>query len=257
MQRNALQLLAIAALVALAGCTGGLSGAGDPADGTPTLEEVSYPAGVSANGTNVSALAEAHAAALENRSFTLSADTAVNTSMMNQSARFDAAVGQHHDTVRVNGTVMGQRVSVYLTAEKRYARYGTDGEVSYRATERTADVPRLVPSSSFTGAGYLDRFGGVANATPTGVRERNGTTLIVLRADGSNATATAEANVTDYNATLLVDQRGVVHSLTVETTSVRDGQRFRTAFSMELSNVGATTVPEPAWLDEARNRTGS
>lgn len=250
MQRNALQLFAVACLVALAGCTGALTGGGDD----PTLEDVSYPAGVSENGTNVSALADAHSAVLENRSFTLSVNGTVNSPTANQSVRLDASVGRNRENVLVNGTMMGQQVSMYLTAEKRYTRLDADGEVSYRANRRTSDAVRLVPSS-FTGASYLDRFGGVANATPTDVRETNGATLIVLRADGSDATASEQANVTDYNATLLVDEQGVVHSMTVEATTTRDGRRSTTEFALEISNVGETTVAEPPWLDEARNET--
>lgn len=250
MQRTALQLLAVACLVALAGCTGALSGGGDG----PTLDDVSYPPGVSENGTNVSALADAHSTALENRSFTLSANSTVNSSVTNQSVRLDARVGQNRDDVLVNASMMGQQMTTYLTAAKRYARVVVDGEVSYQATERTPDAVRLV-SSSFTGERYLTQFGGVGNFTPTDARDVNGTTLVVLRADGSNVTASEQANVTDYDATLLVDEEGVVRSLTVEATSTRDGLQYRTEFSMEISNVGETAVAEPAWLDEARNRT--
>lgn len=251
MRPNALQLLAVCCLVALAGCTGALSGGGDG----PTLDDVSYPPGVSENGTNVSALADAHSAALENRSFALSANSTVNAPTANESVRLDASVGRDRENVLVNATLTNQQVSMYLTAEKRYTRISADGEVSYQANRRTSDAVKLVPSS-FTGAGYLDRFGGIANFTPTGVREVDGTTLVVLRADGSNATASEQANVTDYNATLLVDEQGVVRSMTVEATSTLDGRQSTTAFSLEISNVGETTVAEPAWLDEARNQTG-
>ena len=255
MRRRALQLLAVSCLVALAGCSGALSGGGGASE--RTLDDVTYPAGVSENGTNVSALANAHESYLQNRSLTLAVSSTVNTSAGERSVALDAAVGADRDNVLVNGTTMGQQVSVYLTPDRQYTRIaGGSGEAAYQASNRTPGANQLVPSS-YSGAGYLDQFGGVANFTPTGVRTVDGTPLVVLRADGSNATATEAANVTDYNATMLVDEHGVVRSVSVEATSERNGQQFRTNYSLAISNVGETTVDEPAWLDEARNQTSS
>ncbi|WP_435177121.1 DUF7537 family lipoprotein [Halorussus sp. AFM4] len=252
MRRRALQLLAVSCLVALAGCSGALT---DGGAGGQTLDDVSYPAGVSANGTNVSALADAHESYLQNRSLSLSVSSTMNASSGNRSVALDAKVGADRDNVLVNGTAMGQQVSVYLTPDRQYTRIAAgSGEAAYRATNRTPGSARLIPSS-YSGAGYLGQFGGVANFTPTGVRTVDGTQLIVLRADGSNATATPAANVTDYEATMLVDEHGVVRSVTVEATSRRNGQQVRTNYSLNVSDVGETTVDEPAWLDEAKNQT--
>lgn len=257
MQRNALQLFAIVALVVLAGCSGGLSGGDATAtDDGPTLDDVSYPPGVSENGTNVSALAEAHAGVLENESFALTADSVMNSSMTNQSVRLEAAVNEDRDSVLVDGSMRGQQVSMYLTAEKRYTRIGTGNGSTYRTTDRTSDAVKLVPSS-FTGTNYLGQFAGVGDFTPTDAREANGTTVVALEADGSNATEAATANLTDYEATMLVDERGVVRSMTVDATSTTRGRQYSTSFSMKIESVGATTVSEPAWLDEARNSTSS
>ncbi|NEU55366.1 hypothetical protein [Halorussus sp. MSC15.2] len=254
MRRRVLQLLVLSCLVALAGCSGALPGDGA---GEQTLGDVSYPAGVSDDGTNVTALANAHESALENSSLTLSIDSTVNSSAGNRSVVLDAAVGSARDNVLVNGSASGRQMSVYLTPEKRYTRIATgdNSEAAYQVTNRSQEAMRLVPS--YSGSGYLDQFAGMANFTPTGVRTVNGTTLLVLQADGSNATATDRANVSEFDATILVDERGVVHSVTVEATSSRNGQEFRTTYSMTISDVGETTVAEPAWLDEARNQTGN
>ena len=255
MRRRALQLLVVSCLVALAGCSGALSGGG--AAGEQTLDDVTYPPGVSENGTNVSALADAHESYLQNRSLTLAVESRVDSSAGNRSVALDAAVGADRNNVLVNGSASGQQISVYLTPDKRYTRIAAgSGEAAYQASNRTSGAAQLVPSS-YSGAGYLDQFGGIANFTPTGVRTVDGTPLVVLRADGSNATATQAANVTDYNATMLVDEHGVVRSVTVEATSERNGQQFRTNYSLTISDVGETTVDEPAWLDEARNQTSN
>ncbi|WP_115863169.1 DUF7537 family lipoprotein [Halorussus litoreus] len=250
MRHRALQLLAICCLVALAGCTGGLPGGDEP-----TLDDVSYPDGVSENGTNVSALSTAHSEALENESFGLTVDASVNASSINQSIRIDAAVGADRDNIRADTNASGQQTSMYLTPETRYTRVATDDGVTYDAQERTPTAMQLVPAS-YSGASYLDQFAGMANATPTDVREVNGTTLVVLEADGSTATDNESANLVDYNATLLVDEQGVVHSMTVELAATSQGQRSTTRLSMDIYDVGETTVEDPSWLDEARNRTG-
>ncbi|UPW01537.1 hypothetical protein M0R88_05385 [Halorussus gelatinilyticus] len=253
MRRKALQLLVVCCLVALAGCSGALPGG----DGAQSVDDVTYPAGVSENGTNLTALADAHQNQLQNQSLTLEVASTVNSSMGNQSVALDAAVGADREQIRVNGSAMGQNVSVFVTEEKRYTRLNVgDGEARYQIADRSPDSNQIIPAS-YTGRSYLDRFAGSGNFTPTGVRTVDGTTLVVLEADGSNATQSSQANVTDYNATMLVDQQGVVHSVSVEASVTRQGQRVRTDFTMNVSDVGETTVAEPTWLDEARNSTNS
>ena len=253
MQRRIFQLLAVICLVALAGCSGALSGDNGPA----TLDDVTYPAGVTENGTNVSALADAHAEALNGSSFTLGLELAQNGSTANHSAAMHAAVGPDRGQVHVNLTGTNRRMATYLTEEKRYVRTTSNGEPAYRVVERAPEGAKLVPSS-YSGAAYLDRYAAAtrANFTPTGVRVVEGTPLIVLESDGSNVSAVG-ANVTDYGATILVDERGVVHSFEMSARTESDGQYSEISFSMALSNVNATTVTEPAWLDEARNKTGN
>lgn len=252
MRTRALQLVAVACLVALAGCSGALSGAGEDAQ---TLDDVDYPEGVSEDGANVSALAESHEQRLQNRSFTLRVNSTVNTSAYNQSVSLDARVGPDRDAVHADSSAMDQQMSVYLTEDTQYTRVTAgDGEPRYRVTDRTPAALQLF-SGSFAGATFLDRFAGSANFTPTDVRTVDGATVVVLEADGSNVTETSQANVTGYEATLLVDERGVVRSVEVDVSGNRDGEQFRTRFSMTVTDIGETTVSEPGWLDEARNQT--
>lgn len=256
MQQRALQLVVLGCLVALAGCTGALSG-GDGGAGDPTLDDVTYPPGVSQNGTNVSALGDAHAEALNGSSFTLGLELTQNGSTGNQSLAMRAAVGADHDRVSANVSGVGREMATYLTEEKRYVRVTSDGETTYRAVERTPDATKLVPSS-YSGATYLGQYAGSAHAnfTPTGVRVVNGTTLVVLESDGSNVSA-PDANVSHYEATMLVDERGVVHRFEVTVRSERDGESLDVSMVMTVSDVNETTVTEPSWLDEAKNQTSN
>ncbi|WP_128477058.1 DUF7537 family lipoprotein [Halorussus pelagicus] len=253
MRRKALQLLVIGCLVALAGCSGALSGG----DGAQTLGDVTYPAGVSDDGTNVTALADAHESQLQNESLSLAVDSTVNSPAGNQTVSLDAAVSADRDRIRANGSAMGQQVSVYVTADQRFTRISTgDAEPRYQVAERTPDSMQLIPES-YTGRTYIAQFAGSGNFTPSGVRTVDGTTLIVLEADGSNATESQQVNITDYNATMLVDQQGVVHSVSVDISATRQGQQAQTRFSMNVSDVGETTVTEPSWLNEARNSSAA
>jgi hypothetical protein len=254
MQRRALQLIAVSCLVALAGCSGALSGVGG--DGGPTLEDASYPDGVSDNGTDLAALSNAHAEALNGSSFALSLDVTQNSSAANRSMAVDAAVGPDRDDVRVNVSGANQTMATYATAEKRYLRISSGEGTNYRVTERTADGAKLLPSS-YSGTEYLDRFAGQveANFTPTEVREVDGTTLIVLKANESEVSDPEGTNLTDYDATLLVDERGVIHRFEVSAQTERGGESIRNSLAMTISDVNETTVEEPSWLDEARNQT--
>ena len=255
MRRNALLLIAIGCLVALAGCTGSLPGGADGADG-PTEDDLTYPDGVSENGTNVSALADGHAEALNESSFSLAVDSTQNTSMGNQSLEVIAAVSADRENVRANVTGGGQRTTLYLTESQRYTRMATGNDTVYDVSERQSSGMQLVPSS-YSGAAYLEQFAVQtgANFTPSGVSEVDGTPVVVLRADGGNISE--ETPLTSYDATILVDEDGVVRSFDVTAEAEQDGETSTVSFSMNVTDVNDTSVEEPSWLDEARNSSGN
>ncbi|WP_276299732.1 DUF7537 family lipoprotein [Halorussus lipolyticus] len=257
MQRSALQLIAVSCLVALAGCSGALPGGANGADGQ-SPDDVSNPPGVSANGTDLAKLSSAHTEALNGSSFTLAFEVSQNSSASNRSMSATAAVGPDRENVHVNVSGAAQSMATYSTAEKRYLRVATAERVDYRVADRSADGLKLLPSS-YAGTAYLNRFAGQvgANFTPDGVREDNGTTLVVLRADGSDVSAPNGTNVTDYDATLLVDEQGIIHRFEASARTERGDQWVRSSVTMTISDVNETTVAEPAWVDEARNQTQS
>lgn len=249
MRRNALLLIAVGCLVALAGCSGALSGTG--ADG-PTEDDLTYPDGVSENGTNVSALADGHAEALNGSSFSLAVDSTQNSSMGNQSFEVTAAVSADRETVRANVTGGGQQSTLYLTESQRYTRMTTGNDTVYDVSERESSGMQLVPSS-YSGAAYVEQFAAQtdANFTPTDVREVDGTPVVVLSADGGNISD--ESPIVNYDATILVDEDGVIHSLSVTAEAEQDGETSTVSFSMNVTDVNDTSIEEPSWLDEARN----
>ncbi|WP_158058680.1 DUF7537 family lipoprotein [Halorussus halophilus] len=248
MRKNALLLLAVGCLVALAGCSGALTGGTD--------NEMTYPDGVSENGTNVSKLTQSHDAVLNGSSFTLRLNTTTNTSMGNQSLALDAKVGQNRDQVLVNVSGGGRNVTSYQTAEKRYTRLSMGGQTVYRADDRTPQGQQFV-TGSYSGSMYVDQFAQNANFTPNGTTQFNGETVVVLEADGSNVSDPQSANLTDYEATMLVDEQGVVRKFDATVRTEANGAYNRVSLTMTISNVNETSVPEPNWLDEARNQSNS
>lgn len=249
MRKNALLLLAVGCLVALAGCSGALMG--DDTDNAMT-----YPDGVSENGTNVSKVIENHNAALNGSSFELTLNTTQNTSMGNQSLALDAKVGPNRDRVLANVSGAGQDVSSYQTAEQRYTKLTVNGETAYRAGNRTSQDQQFV-EGSYSGATYVDKFAQDANFTPNGTTQFDGEKVVVLEADGSNVSSPQGANVTDYDATMLVDEQGVVRKFDATVRTEAGGAYSRVSLTMTVSNVGETSVSEPNWLDEARNQSSS
>lgn len=249
MRRNALLLIAVGCLVALAGCSGALSSTG--ADGQ-SEDDLTYPDGVSENGTNVSALADGHAEALNGSSFSLTIASTQNSSMGNQSSEVTAAVSADRETVRANVTGGGQQSTLYLTESQRYTRMTTGDDTVYDVSERKSSGMQLVPSS-YSGAAYVEQFAAQtgANFTPTGIREVDGTPVVVLRADGGNISE--QTPITSYDATILVDEDGVIHSLDVTAEAEQDGETSTVSFSLNVTDVDDTTIEEPSWLDEARN----
>lgn len=252
MQRNALLLVAVGCLVALAGCAGTLPGGTDG----PTADDVAYPDGVTENGTNVSALADAHAEALNGSSFSIALETSQNSSAGNQSAALSADVGPDREAVRANLSGADQRTEIYATEAKHYQQRTVGDRTAYRVTNRTSEGAQVVPAS-LSGAVYLQQYAAAtgANLTPDGAREVDGTTLLVLRADGGDVSIPGAVNATSYDATALVDERGVVHSFEVTLDTEQSGAPASFSIAMNVSDVGETTVAEPSWLDEARNQT--
>lgn len=233
-------LLALAALALLAGCAGALS-AGD---------STTYPDGVTETDVNGTAVAQNHATALDGSSRTLS--MTINNSMgeVSQEIHVTQKVGTDRENVWLRMNTTGGAQTLYLTADEQYAKYSIDNQIRYDVRERPPDVSSVAPVSS-TGEHVVNATLSAGNFTVAGTDERDGTTTTTLTADAFDADADVPEGATDLDATVVVDETGVVRSLDYRLTFEQDGRTATTTVSLDVSAIGSTTVPAPDWRDDA------
>lgn len=242
--------LVLLCLVATAGCLGYLR----PDSAEPTLDDVTFPPGVSESGTNVTALAAGHTATLENRSFTYR----VEMEEPNESGTMEARIDAGRNRLLVHTNTSDGRRAVYLTEESEYEKRVSDGETAYEVRDRTPAWLSMVPIS-YTGASIVEQFAGPVNYTATGVETVDGTALLVLTANESDLESGSDSvELRSYDGRILVDEAGRIHSFAVDfEAEYADGTTSALSIEMTISDVGSTAVPEPDWLDEARRSAGN
>lgn len=254
--RVALPVL-LASLLVLAGCSG-VSQLSSPNE--PTAEEL--PPGVSQNGIeNASALIDAHTTALDESGYAyrLNFQQAVNVTVDNQSSmqyetnltqttRAEPGGRPAFVTAEVYGAQAGQNqsqtVAYWWNDTTTLARISTGGQTQYMAVDQRPDEGQLyAPNEQF-----LRQVVFPSNFSITGVDRSGGETLITLTATETNASL---QGVTSYDATLVVDSEGRIHSAT-QYAVIESGQGTQTVdLHYELTETSVSTVDQPEWADEA------
>jgi len=236
--RRQIALVAVVALVALAGCGGVLTDGGasdspddDPAnesepDQAPTLESVAYPDGYDRDGiSNASRALSTHDAAIaEAAGYELSATLRVvsgdDTQELVMTSTVDNEAGTEYSTLELSGSVAVYRAADGLT----YTRIDDGSNVQYE-TSRPDSYARLTMSQFESSLADAD-------LSATSVSREGSTTLITYSGDAG--------------IELVVDTEGRIHSLTIEEGDVRADFAF---------DYGSVTVEEPDWLDDAKSET--
>jgi len=233
-----LSTLCLVALVALAGCTGG-GGGGTPTDTTTqTPIEGTAPPGVSASGVDADALVSAHLEALANRSYTMTVERSGDGADLSVTTRAEA--GHVPALVDVDGGRATQEV--YVSSEGGYELRQAAGEQIVRRTQENAST---VP----TGERYIRQVLADGNVSYTGTVERNGQTYHRLRAGLPDLDRQIEdGRATWFEVQVLVDDSGLVHSISYRLTVEQNGTESDLRIEMDLSDIGTTAVAEPAWL---------
>lgn len=275
MRKRLLATVLVTALVALAGCAGGpLGGAGTDSGGptasdgealeseTATVRSFAYPAGATPSGIeNVTTLLDAHEAALSGSSVTLSGTTGFSAGGSQNSATAGIEYTIEHEAAsnetltRVVGG-SGDTFTSYLTAgTAAYRVDGSDG-VEYASAEAAVDAPYAETAPrNFTGRGLLRTILGSGEYNATDVVTRDGTELVRYDLETVASTPAGKLNIgrdTQVEGTLFVDSDGIVHEASLTATSGSDrGFSFGYEARATFSEIGSTTVEEPAWLDDA------
>jgi hypothetical protein len=256
LRKAALPVL-LAVLLALAGCTS-LNQLTSPNE--PTEEEL--PPGVSQSGVeNTSALVAAHTAALNESGYAYRVDlrgsagtgagnetsTAYETNLT-QTARAEAGgrPASVSAETRVSSAMgnQSQGATYWWNDTTTLARLSTSEGTQYVSLDRIpGDGQLYAPDEQ-----YLRQVVGASNFSVTGVDRSGSETLVTLTATEPNATL---EGVTSYNATLVVDPSGRVHSATQHAV-VESQQGTQTVdLDYELTETSVETVERPAWAEQA------
>jgi hypothetical protein len=267
MRRRAAVFLLVV-LVALAGCSlpsGDLTGAtetpGDDGSDEPTPSPTpafSYPAGYGETGVeNVSRALETHRSTLTGASgFQVVYSAAVEGGDRSSVVTYDVRAEPPSERALLRFNVTSENVEGY------YAQY-YDNDTMYVASRQPGDenttysqTRQSYSADQFAGSDWLFRpvLENVSFESSR-VATRDGERVVEysegrLRDSGQLPTGRLQSgNVTDFSATMVVGSDGYVRSLEYRAAVVDGGAERRLSVSIQVTNVGETTVREPDWID--------
>lgn len=282
LNRKHLLPIALALLVALAGCSGsGSDGTASPGEeGTgPGSAELALPADLNASYLQSTHGERLAAASSFTTSLNYSVSNASQTLYIESTARIEAngSVGFERfgfsnatgdgifvETYTDDGTTYertafvsgGQEQAQYDSGEEPYGEFGVTP-----VNASSARLPELVTS-----------VGGGVTWEQQGTVTYDGTDVVEYTASGEAAFDASfrenaqpsgglfgpSANITEYDtieATLYVDEDGVIRQLRYEASGTQDGEEISVVLTVTFDDIGSTSVSEPGWLDEARQQT--
>lgn len=258
MNKRALIVLAVAALLTLSGCAGMFGGE----DTTPTPEQTppstsvpqnasdTYPPNVSEDGsiTDDEAFLQNHRTELSNAdSFTLDGQQSImhgDNVTRNKTVSFNVAGDQrYYEEIGRDVYTANSSASVFIRAEQR-------GDIRYRyGSEYDASLGRAAQLSVLRPILYAGNF------TAEGVTEENGETLTQFRLtdieDASilDATFAVNPNSTEAQVMLHVTPDGLIKSYDI---TLSDDTRTL-SYSGEFTSLNATTIETPDWVAAAED----
>ena len=233
-----------------------------------TNGSMEYPPGFSASRvTDPSLAADRHAAALaaqNSYSLTLNATNPSGDIEGSVTGVQRASISSQQVYAAFNlSTQSGRLVTEnYFNGSTAYRRTNTtlvaEGGPQYNVSQQPFSVSYNTTATSF------QRNLGNASYEAAQPVERNGETLLRYEAtELTDAAAflnmplsgiTAE-NVSEFNATVLVGQDGVIRSLSYSATYTTEGVTTSKTLDLRITDLNATMVNEPEWLAEAKQNT--
>ncbi|UOO95740.1 PGF-CTERM sorting domain-containing protein [Halococcus dombrowskii] len=238
------------------------------ADGRATSSNgsIEYPPGYAAAGiTDPVQAASQHRSALSSSSGF--------TSTRNFTSVFRGKTNHENTTFRINSTARRAAASENLTNEGSApiiteTYYNSD--MAYGRTNSSFISGPQYKMGTFSfetlanqSVPFAERYLKNANYGDAERIERNGEMLLRYEADEITGRTIIwyvpsdnTDNVSSFNSTILVDQNGIVRSLSFSVTLQSDeGEIVRKRFDRQITGLNATSVREPGWLDEATANT--
>jgi hypothetical protein len=272
----------LALVVVLAGCSGG--GTASPESTADGPDGGTGPAATLPTDLNVSYLEGTHGERLSTASsFTTSLNysisNATQTLYLETTANIEAdgSVGFERFGFR-NATGDGIFLETYTDDGTTYERTafvsGGQEQAQYSRGEEPYDEFGVTPvnASSARFPELVTSVGGGVTWEQQGTTTYEGTEVVEYTASGEAAFDASfreqvqpsgglfgtSANITEYDgieATLLLDEDGVIRQLRYEASGTQDGEQLTVTLTVTFEDIGSTTVSEPSWLDEARQQT--
>lgn len=262
--RNGLATILVVVLLVVAGCSGGVSQSTTEPEGSPTptasetptptptpsptatpeptLSDVSLPAGVTESSVNAD-LAQAHQLALSGTSLTITQSVASDFSRTTTTRVAGGAALQTRNT-------SGSQTTTWINQTGQFSRTEESGEVSFGKNDRRFNRESIL--RTFIYEAYLD----AGNFRPTDVVSQDGELLIRIEADAVENPAPLQETLSidemkEFSATALVTQDGVIRSLEIDQSYVRDGRTTDETVALNVSAIGETAIERPSWVQKA------
>ncbi|WP_411967497.1 hypothetical protein [Haloferax sp. YSSS75] len=211
--------------------------------------------GVSETGiTNLTALGDAHEAALSNRSYTLWVDTYQPRDAGPNATRIqydtDISVAEDRFLIVENAEAGRDRVrlrTVYFDGRDWYVTESDNGtELTRRIADDTSSPPVQFEPRDLNG-GLVRQYLATRTTNVSGKISAGDTTYYRVEGAGRPSIGGVEP-VDDYQFVAFVDDEGFVSEATVTYVLVSDAGAYRVRFEWTYGNVGSTTVSRPSWV---------
>jgi hypothetical protein len=202
---------------------------------------------------DVSALAAAHAAVLEGRSYAVWMDRYRRPAENGARGQRDVDVAVEGDRYLVEvglGDDADRRQvrTVYYDGNGWYVANRTDGTTVFRPVAGNATAPLSVPDPFTLRRTLVTTYLSTPATNVTGTVREDG--RLLYRVTGAGAPAADRlAGVENYTVRALVDRRGLVHDLAVEYDDTARPGAPRVRFEATYGEFGRATATPPGWYD--------
>lgn len=232
----------------------------DTPDSVSELSDEDLPDGITKDGVqDPQAAAADHGDALEGSAYTLEVGTVRNpqtetagTVEVTQTLRNDGD-GTIRTRIERSGT-NPYAIDIWANESLAVRKVTRGNSTSYDRV----DAAGLRQSA--TGEATVREMFAAGNFVPTDLTTEDGRQIVVLTAEEPSEGAANRLgvdSVSSLSGTARVDSDGRVHSLEMEFTyTTQSGTQISQTLTLELRDVGATTVDRPPWVGEALGRTG-